>query len=371
MTTLPAFMQNYQGRGLAQALHDTIGSGAPPTLSIEGGRFSLHDGGEPEMVGAFDPKIGVYVDVVIIDHNPKKSKTYFGRDATGALKKFDPANPSPPVCFSDNGIGPSTQAGEPQALTCASCPQNVMGSAVSLKGKPAQACRDSIKMAVVLPQYPEEAWLLRVPPNSFKHLRALTDQCAKAKAELEQVVTRIYFEQGVQGTLMFAAMDFVRDEALFKSIAGMIAAKATDGILGRLDRPREGLALPPVQAPVALPAPLPANGGFQPSPLPAPAAAFPSIDTAPTPIQTAAPAPTASPSDPPAAGKRRGRKPTAQAEAPLAAQSEAPVAPFRQAATQAPAAQMAAPAAVQFGMTAGVAPNPEITQALDNILGMK
>lgn len=364
MSQLPAFMQGYAGRNLAQTLRENIGSGSPPMLSIEGGQFTLHwPDGESLRAGAHDPKVGLYIDAIVIDANGKKSKTYFGRDANGQLKKYDPANPSPPVCFSDNGIGPSTQAGEPQALTCASCPQNVMGSAVSLKGKPAQACRDSIKAAIVVPEYPDDVFLLRIPPNSFKHLRTLTDWCAKSKVNLEQVVTRIYFEQGVQGTLMFAAVNYVQDEAIFRKITQTLADKATDQLVGRTDHPREGLALPPAQAPAALPPPSQPEAAFQPQPMAVPAAVAPFTPTVPPSAATMAPVPSVSPSEPPKRRRRTAEQIAADkaAEAAPVPQNGAPVAPFRPAATDTPA--------TQFGMTAGVAPDPALSQAIDSIFG--
>lgn len=230
--TLPAFLQGFQPPDLAQQALATIGSGSPPLLSIEGGRFTLVTGTDEEQIATFDPKIGVYVDVVVIDFLERKSKIYYGHG-------YDPASPQPPKCFSDNGLAPSTQAGEPQSTTCASCPNQVVGSAVNHKGKQVRACRDYIKAAVVLPAYPDEVFLLRIPPNSFKHLSAYSEWCRKSRVAMQVIVTRLYFEQGVLGTLMFHGLDYVRDEACFRYIQKLLADKATDSLVGRNDVARD------------------------------------------------------------------------------------------------------------------------------------
>ena len=90
MTGLPTFMQGYTSRNLASTALTSIGSGAPPTLSIEGGRFTIIDAtGQNEIVGAMDPKIGLYVDLVIVDLLERKSKIYYGA-------KYDASNPTQP-----------------------------------------------------------------------------------------------------------------------------------------------------------------------------------------------------------------------------------------------------------------------------------
>lgn len=344
---LPAFLQGYQSKNLAATAMASIGSGAPSTLSIEGGRFTIIDSsGETEMVGAMDPKIGIYCDVVIVDLLERKSKIFYGL-------KYDPSNPAPPKCFSDNGIAPSISAGEPQAPTCASCPNNVIGSALGLNNKPVRACRDQIKAAVVLPQYPEETFLLKIPPNSFKHFRTLSQFFEKNQTPMETCVVRVYFEQGITGTLMFHALGYIQDEKLFHSIRGLLAAKATDTLVGRTDVPRT--ALLPGPSPQALAASaVPAQ-----APALAPPQAFVSGLPAAQPMQMA-PTPQAAPQTAAEPPKRRRR--SAAAEAPQSAPQQPQMAPFQQPQSAATTAGVS-----QFGMQPGAPPNQELLNTLNSI----
>lgn len=362
---LPAHLAGYQGRSLASIALTSIGSGAPPLLSIEGNQFNIIDAsGDVERVGAHDPKIGLYVDLIIIDINDKKSKIYYGD------KKYDPNNVSPPLCFSDNGIAPSTQAGQPQSPTCASCSKNEIGSAVGFTGKPVRACRDYIKAAIVLPQYPDETFLLRIPPNSFKHFRTHCQWFEKHNTPMETVVTRVYFEQGVQGTLLFHPFNYVQDAGVFGNIRQMLESKVTDPLVGRNDVPRQGLLAPPAQQTTARALP-PPQETLNPLPGPAGSAAGQStISTLPPPAgpsATSAP----SPSEPAQAPRTRKRRtaasngqgqppaPTAVPQAALQAPQQAPFRP------SAPPAQQGA----AFGVQEGAAPNKDIEQVVNSLFG--
>ena len=353
---LPAFLQGFQPPDLAQQALAVIGSGSPPLLSIEGGRFTLVTGNDSEAIATFDPKIGVFADVVIIDFLERKSKIFYSHG-------YDPNNPAPPKCFSDNGIAPSTQAGQPQATTCASCPMNVIGSAVNHKGKPVRACRDYIKAAVVLPAYPDEVFLLRIPPNSFKHLSAYSDWCKKSRVPMQVVVTRLYFEQGVLGTIMFHGLSYVQEEATFRFIQKLLADKATDGLVGRNDVARDpAIPLPVHGQPLGAPpahlqgqavplAALPINTGmgsiggtpqgFAPQPGPA----------LPPPQQVQAPAGQQIVQQPAAEPPRRRRRTQAQ----IAADNAAAAQPAQQ--------------PNGFGMASGQAPTSELDAQLDSIFG--
>jgi hypothetical protein len=52
-----------------------------------------------------------------------------------------------PTCWSNDGVSPDTKVSEPQSGKCASCPQNIAGSAEQGKGR---ACRFSQRLAVTL-----------------------------------------------------------------------------------------------------------------------------------------------------------------------------------------------------------------------------
>ena len=124
---LPAFLQNRQSKALATELSANLGAGSPPYISIMGNRFTLIDSaGDEEPVQTYSPQIGPYLDCVLIDAGKHISKIFYD-------KPFDPnaTQYEAPVCWSDNGVGPSRNAAKPQSPTCAACPNAVWRSKVS------------------------------------------------------------------------------------------------------------------------------------------------------------------------------------------------------------------------------------------------
>lgn len=247
--TLPAYLQNLPSRNLAQTAIANVGAGSPPSLSIQGGRFTLID-----IAGNAVPIQTLHVDVVIIDVNTHVSKIFYGVD-----KPWDPNNPAPPLCFSDNGIAPSMGAGAPQSPTCASCPQNVWGSKVSAMGSAVKQCADQQKIAVFVPEYSDGLFLLRIPPGSFANWRSYMAKFAGAGLDPDRVITRISFPE--PNTLGFQSPGYITEQQV-GVVAKMIDAKAADMMIGKLDKPREA----------ALPAPQPQENGQWTQPQTAPVA---------------------------------------------------------------------------------------------------
>ena len=347
MNQLPAYLQNRTSKGLAQSLVANLGVGSPPFLSIMGNRLTLIDSaGEEIPVATYDPKIGPFLDCVIIDALERTSKIYYD-------KPFDPgANQyEPPACFSDNGVAPSRNAARPQSATCASCQWGMWGSKVSpVSGKGVKACNDIQKIAILVPGY-EMPFLCRIPPNSRTNFRGYVNKFVGQPIDVCDVTSRISFEPGGIGTLHFDAVGYI-DEATFGQREKLSAAHATDAMIGRTDLPREGGAL-------AAPA-QPQQIEHQPVPF-APAAATPSMPMA-QPQQVAQPLATAaSPSEP-----RRRRRNTAEAT-PMQTQAQPQVAPFMPQQQAAPQPQPNG----NFGLAQGTAPDPALQSTLDNLFGAR
>lgn len=412
MSQLPAYLQNRQSRGIAENLSGNLGVGSPPYISIMGNRFSLIDGaGEEIPVQTYDPRTGPFVDCIVIDALERTSKIFYN-------KAFDPSASQyePPACFSDNGIGPSRNASDPQSPTCAACPMGAWGSKVStVSGKGVKACGDIQKLAILVPGY-EMPFLMRLPPNSRTNFRGYVNKFAGQQVGIEMVLTRISFEQGQLGTLQFAAVAFA-DEASLAQSDKLFAAKATDAMVGRTDLPRQDALPAPAQQP-ALSAPQQApfvqpaaqqyiqpaqpqvqqpatQGGPAQSAYPSnaqPGQQAPFVPAAgsqqPTP-STAQQGASAAPAGQSASGeasRRPRRRNTAQAgaaQAPaqgLPGQMQMPLqdtpagqpqqAPFMQ--PGAPAAQPqtpAAPAPNNFGIQPGAAPNAALADTLHGLFG--
>lgn len=338
--TLPAYLQNSNLPRLSDSIAGNLGTAAPPYLSIAGNRFTLIDAdGAEEPVTTLDPKTGMfYLDAVIIDGLEIESKVYYG-------KAYDPSagSFSPPDCWSDNGVAPSRNAGSPQSPTCAACPKAEWGSAVSkVSGKGVPACSKYQKIALLpvtldaqnkIARVDDMAFLLRVPPNSLKNLGSYNNKFRGQEFDMRDVVTRITFIKDTLGTLAFSAL-LVIDEPAAKQRNSLLEGKKTDQIVGRGDLPREGLPHPTQAAQIE----------HQPSTAP----------VADTRTQTA-PAPAAE-------TPRRRRRTAAEIAAANEPASGQPagVAPFRP--DPAPNG-----GAALFGIQAGVAPNAELSAALDSI----
>jgi len=244
---LPAHLQQYQAPDINAALGQNLGSAMPPHVSIEGGRFTLVDASNNEIpVPTFDPKIGVYLDGALIDVNEHMSRMYY-------IKDYDPsAAGAPPDCWSDNGVAasigatsvpllqpPHPRAGQP-AATCAECSMAVWGSKISNLGSKIPACSQKQKVALLVPGFPT-LFLLAVPPNSHKFLREYVEKCRGSGINMADVITRISFVPGVQGTLQFSGVNYI-DEPTAKLRQAAYAEKKTDALVGRNDVPRQGTA---------------------------------------------------------------------------------------------------------------------------------
>src|SRR5258708_1810976 len=191
---------NRTGRFVTQDVMTDLGPGAHPRISIKGSHFSLIDGG-----GIKYPWPALVLPIVIIGANPKRSKVYYA-------DKFDPDNPTPPTCYSDNGLARGVNAGEPQARTCVECPHYGWGSATSaLTGKKTKACDDKKKLAVVVPgDTAMLAYELQVPPTGLKNLNtyaamitSMTIPDGSRRADLSDVVTLVSFNPDQVGLLEF------------------------------------------------------------------------------------------------------------------------------------------------------------------------
>src|ERR1700678_1144028 len=241
---LPAYLQAYQAPDVGTALSQNLGSAMPPHVSIGGGRFTLIDAANNELPGAwFDQKIGVYIDACIVDVNNVMSRIYFSgaydNDAEGVR----------PDCWADNGLAPSISASAPQAPSCqpdptgqTGCKWAVWGSKINANGKKVPACSQKQKVALLIPASGfNTLFLLAIPPNSHGPLREYVERCKGNQMNIANLLTRISFVPGVQGTLQFHPVSYI-DEATAKLRQAAYAEKKTDALVGRNDSPRAGPA---------------------------------------------------------------------------------------------------------------------------------
>jgi len=218
--------------GLFSKIKNNLGSVQPPMISIQGNAFTLRDS-----LGNERPSTRT-LDVIFVDGNPNTSKRYREN------RDYNPNDPTPPDCFSDNGVAPSAQALKPQSETCIACPHNARGSRISkISGSAVKACDDLQKLAVVTADDPEGMlYQLIISPGSLQNFRAYVRNADSHNYEGNQIITRLSFVDKQIGVLAFEAVEAVPDEVVtfLTTIEDTPQAKY---VTGADDQPRQG-ALP-------------------------------------------------------------------------------------------------------------------------------
>jgi hypothetical protein len=195
-------------RGVAVQARSNLGVAQHPRVSLRGGNFTLVDAAGTEFPAPVvlhpDKRVPMMM-AVIIGANANMSKVFYA-DA------WQPDAGMPPMCFSDNGIAPSANSQEPQAVTCQQCYWNKWGSDVSkVTNKGIKACSDKKKVAVmVIGDTTGLTYELQIPPASLRALGSYIDRVMQMPlpggsrgADLHDVVTSINFVPGQTGILEF------------------------------------------------------------------------------------------------------------------------------------------------------------------------
>jgi hypothetical protein len=262
----------------------------------------------------------LFIDISLVGANDKISRVYYD-----PKKPFDPRgiDTSPPLCFSDNGTGPSRNSSVPQSLTCAACPHAVWGAKVSqMTGRGVPACQSGKKVAFIWPGDTDDiVYLFKVPPASLSNLaqyvKTLSGHLIGGRpCSPGDVITRVEFES--QGVVKFTPIGLITEDLFNRQNKVYANPQLISQITGRDDvaiDPAQGL--PNAAQPRALP----------PNPQPQPMAFAPTATTQ-------------APQQLPATqgrGRPRGstNKPRGTQETPAQAPAQAPFMPPQQP-TQAP-----------------------------------
>ena len=131
---LPAFARKGELSAIAKALTGGGTGTSMKRISTKGGVFRLIAGGKE--VAAIDDR---HLDVVIVNAAPKVSRTFYA-------SQFVEGEAKAPDCWSADGDLPDATASQPQAKSCATCPQNIKGSGQG----DSRACRFSQRLAGVI-----------------------------------------------------------------------------------------------------------------------------------------------------------------------------------------------------------------------------
>lgn len=230
---MPVALASRQRRGIMDAAVQGLGSSRGPHLSIRGGRFRL-----VSAAGVQTPVDTHYLDVVFVDANAAPSRVFFDPS-----KPYEQNSDDPPICFSDNGTGPSTQAMSPQAPTCAVCPNNMRGGKETHRGTPTTLCDNRKKMAFILPDDPAvTVYEFQIPPGSLKGLRAYGDWLGQQASgqpgralDVVDMITRISFDPEREFVLQFQAVQWADDDRTLQLVQYIYDNNLSDVAVGRND----------------------------------------------------------------------------------------------------------------------------------------
>ena len=222
----PAHLANRAPSILAERVSGGLGVAQPPRISLNDDRFTLlmpNGDTHPQVPPA------LAINVIVVGGNPHASRIYY--DA-----RYNKKDVAAPICWSDNGVGPSISAGTPQSATCDVCPQAVWGSKISENGNKVPACSTVKKVAVLVAGAGEMVFLLQIPPASLKPWRAFLAHLDTLGAGIDEVIVKLTMEDKVLG---FEAVDFM-DPSTFEFAQRVIASSEPDAVVGVKDKPREG-----------------------------------------------------------------------------------------------------------------------------------
>lgn len=320
----PSYLPSVQSQKTNDDL--ILGAGAGfPVISFRGRVWRIVSGGDSTPVMDANGQPVPSIEVVIIKGHHLISKIFYH-------KAYVEGSDEPPDCYSNDGVAPHPSIENPQASSCAMCPQNVWGSKITPQGTKVKACSDSRRLAVVPAGEIASgntglgAMLMRVPPASLDALRAYGVLLDSRGLPYYAVVTRLGFDLNASYPKLTFIPVRVLSEAEYLRVQQAQTDERVGLILGGLET-----EFVRAQNPVA-------------APIPAPVAA---------PVQVAPPQTTQTPAEAtPEAPKRRRRAAEAPAPQAAGAQVEPPPAPIQ----TAPAPAQAS-AGTAFG-SAGVTPPP-------------
>jgi len=374
--SLPAHLQDSMiGSNINQIAVGGIEVGQSHSrISIKQNRFRLlNEQGQEYVV----PQL--HLDVIIVGANSHVSKLYYA-------SPFNPAEPEPaaPDCYSDNGVGPSERALNPQSTVCANCPHAAWGSKITPAGVKVKACSDSKKLAVLLADNPTGAvYELRVPAATMENLVGAINTIGK-DTPLPHVVLRMTFDATANyPKILFTPISYITPEQK-AAVLDAIGSEEVDKTVGADDKPRDpkqpligaqpafvptippAVPAPPVAPPAATPGHFNPPTTFAPPPIPM---SMPTAPAAPQPPALVAPPappafnPMVSASAPAQVAPEPGFNPFGAAPQPAAATVPATGEPARRK-RRTKAEMAAAEAQTQTSFFPSAAPMPQVQAPL-------
>ncbi|MEG1707089.1 MAG: hypothetical protein RR285_00085 [Acinetobacter sp.] len=208
---LPTYLQQYMDQGGSSADANSMAEvkTSVPRVSLKGKRFKFING-EEESKGTDS----IHVAILAVEPPGQLMNKVFYKGG------YNPNDTAPPDCASSNGIAPDAWVSDPQADTCAKCPNNMFGSAISQSGKKAKACKDSKVLWVAKPDDIDGVvYGLKVPVTSLKSMGEYGKQVKSLGVPLAAIVTEILMDQDNEYPLLeFKQVGFLNQTEGVKAI---------------------------------------------------------------------------------------------------------------------------------------------------------
>lgn len=209
-SNLPDYLKAYMDQGAstdANSMADVKVS--IPRVSLKGKRFKFING-EEESKGADT----IHVAILAVEPPGQLMNKVFYKGG------YNPNDTAPPDCASSNGLNPDSWVSEPQAELCARCPNNMFGSAISMAGKKAKACKDSKILWVAKPDDVKgTVYGLKVPVTSLKQMGEYGKLVKSLGVPLAAIVTELGMDQDNEFPLLeFKNVGFLNQEAGIQAI---------------------------------------------------------------------------------------------------------------------------------------------------------
>jgi hypothetical protein len=183
-------------------------------ISFKGSRFRELVGGEQVSVNSSGS-----LNVVVLDA-AKISRTYYAGT-------YDPENPAPPACWSNDTQTPAPEVPEEtrQASRCADCPMNVRGSG---QGE-TRACRYSQRIAVALENSYDKVYQVQLSATSVfgeaksgnMPMQAYARYLKAHSAPIQAVVTTLHFDENSDVPKLFFKAARPLDEPELKEVLAL------------------------------------------------------------------------------------------------------------------------------------------------------
>lgn len=248
----PAYLITEQ-TGLGAKLAAGLTQPMPNRISLKDDRFTLVlESGQnhPQVAPALS------LQVIFVGGNPHPSRVYYASDDV-----YDPDNANAPVCWSDNGVGPSDKVAHPISPTCAMCP-NSAWTKITAMGSKVPPCMTRKKVAVLVAGAGDTVFLLDIPPGSLKPFSQYMSKLGgELHASPEEVVTTLTMTNKQLGFETAAWLP----ESMLAAVAQVVASSAPDDVVGAHDRPLQVLlTAAPTSFPTNNPASFPHPSAPQP-----------------------------------------------------------------------------------------------------------